>query len=553
MNDSPEPTLRPNLWTIDSRATLRSIVDRVAPNPMKPKLVSLLALAGLCFAAGPSVHAAIEPYPMPYVYTASTTYALTVDGVSVPVITFDGGYDYAHFTMVSGPINLQVRLLTGPINQWAISPAKLPINATVSGDTMSFPLNKDRYLIVAINGLRRLVIAIDPPYTKPPSSGVGIYNVVAPPYNANNQGGGWATAGIQQAVNDANAAGGGTVYVPRGVYYIGNLTLKSNVQMFMEAGAVFRFHGDPPSYTQDAFKSSQNRWLTWWIKTEVGATNVKLYGRGTIDARAAYSISTYNFACNAVVPLGCSNFTMDGIVVRDCGTWGVIPARSNDLTLTNLKLFNSFSLGEDDCLDVNECQRVVVRNAIGISLDDPFSTKTWAGTGITVNWPGSPEAVDDVLFQDCVAYTYTYGYKVGQGVNQPQNNVRFVNNVVFDASIGFGIDAKWGTAPATNIRFEGMDVERIRTSLDGMRVWFHARIQNADNLGGSAVTGVYLKNITVRDDGTTAGALHGYSATKGFDQVTFENVVMPGSTSRATTLAEMNITDVAFATNITVR
>lgn len=520
---------------------------------MKTSFLRAIAATWLALASGLVSRAVIEAYPRPYVFPASTTYALTVDGVSVPVIRFDGGYDYAHFSRVSGAMNLQITLLGGTISQWAISPAKLGITPTVSGSTMSFSLSQDRYLIIAMNGLRRLVIAIDPPYTKPASSGAGIYNVVAAPFNAPNQGNGWATAGIQGAIDAANGAGGGIVYVPSGVYYVGNLTLKSNVHMFMEPGAVFRFHGTPANYTQDAYKSSQSRWLTWWIKTAVGANNVKIYGRGTLDGNAAYSIANYDFACNVVVPLGCSNFTMDGILVRDAGTWAVIPARSNDLLFTNLKMFNSLSLGEDDCIDVNESQRVVVRNAVGISLDDPFTTKTWAGTGITVNWPGSPEAVDDVLFENCISYTYCYGYKVGQGLNQLQNNVRFVNSTVFSASIGIGIEAKWGVADANFIRFESIDIERVPTALETTRTWYHATIKNADGQGGNDIYSVYMKNITVRDDGTTAGTLRGYSAGRSFDTVTFENVRMPGSTSRATTLAEMNITDVANATNITVR
>ncbi|WP_438480821.1 glycosyl hydrolase family 28 protein [Oleiharenicola lentus] len=520
---------------------------------MKISLLRFFAATCLSLSATLVSRAVIEAYPRPYVFPASTTYSLSVDGVSVPVIKFDGGYDYAHFSRVSGSMNLSVTLLSGAITQWAISPAKLGITPTVSGSTMAFTLSQERYLIIAMNGLRRLVIAIDPPYTKPASSGAGIYNVVASPFNAPNNGSGWATSGIQGAVDAAHNAGGGIVYVPSGVYYVGNLTLKSNVHLFMEPGAVFRFHGTPANYTQDAFKSSQNRWLSWWIKTSVGANNVKIYGRGTLDGNAAYSIANYNFACNIVVPLGCSNFTMDGILVRDAGTWGIIPARSNDLLFTNLKMFNSLNLGEDDGIDVNESQRVVVRNAIGIALDDPFTTKTWAGTGITVNWPGSPEVVDDVLFENCVSYTYCYGFKVGQGINQPQSNVRFVNGTVFSASIGIGVDAKWGTADANAIRFESIDIERVPTFNAGHRVWFHSIIQNADGLGGSDVFSVYLKNINVRDDGTTAGAIHGYSAGRSFDTITFENIRMPGSTTRATTLGQMNITDVVNATNITVK
>ncbi len=502
-----------------------------------------------------SASAVIERHQLPPIaeYAASPTYELTVDGLNVQVTRFDSGYDYAHFTRVSGSMNLQVKTLYGSISQWAISPAKLPIAATVSGNTMSFTLNQEHYLIIATDG-RRLVMAIDPPYVKPPSSGAGIRNVVTQ-YGANNQGGGWATAAVQAAIDDTHNAGGGIVYVPVGRYYVGNLTLKSNVHLFMEGGAVFRFHGTSANYTHDAFKSSQNRWLTWWIKTTAGSTNVKIYGRGTLDANATNTIGPNNFACNVVVPLGTSNFTMEGIVVRDAGTWSVIPARSHNITFKNVKMFNSVlnSMTEDDGIDVNECQDVVIDGCIAIAHDDSFSTKTWAGTGITVNWPGSPQPVDDVLITNCLAWSDYYAYKIGEGTNQTQNNVRFVNNVAFDCAVGVGISAKWGNAPVTNTRFEAIDIERVNGNSWGNSAWWHGWIQDADGLGGGNITGVYLKNIKVRDAGNTAAALEGLNASSKIDTVTFENVVMPGQTTRATTLAQMNVTSVQFATNITVR
>ncbi|WP_438480820.1 glycosyl hydrolase family 28-related protein [Oleiharenicola lentus] len=520
---------------------------------MKMSLLRFVAATCLALAGTLVSRAVIETHPLPPIveYAASSTYALTVDGINVQVTSFGGGYDYAHFTRVSGSMNLQVKTLYGAISQWAISPAKLPIAATKSGNTLSFSLSQEQYLIVATDG-RRLVIAIDPPYTKPASSGAGIRNVVTG-YGANNQGVGFATAAIQAAINDTHNAGGGIVYVPAGRYYVGNLTLKSNVHLFMEGGAVFRFHGTSANYTHDAFKTSQNRWLTWWIKTTVGSTNVKIYGRGTLDANATNTIGPNNFACNVVVPLGTANFTMEGIVVRDAGTWSVIPARSNNCTFRNVKMFNSMNLLENDGIDVNESQNIVIDRCLAIAHDDAFSSKTWAGTGITVNWPGSPEPVDDVLITNCLAWSDFYAYKIGEGTNQPQNNVRFVNNVAFDCAIGIGISAKWGSAPVTNTRFEGIDIERVNGNSWGNSAWWHGWIQNVDGTGGANITGVYIKNIKVRDAGNTAAALEGLNSASRIDTVTFENVVMPGQTTRATTLSQMNVTSVQFATNITVR
>jgi polygalacturonase len=85
---------------------------------------------------------------------------------------------------------------------------------------------------VKIPNLRALVIAADPGEVGAPvSSGTGIYNVNAAPF--------------QNAINDAASYSGGQgiVYVPTGVYKVGNLELKSDVALYLQGGSVLRFTG----------------------------------------------------------------------------------------------------------------------------------------------------------------------------------------------------------------------------------------------------------------------------------------------------------------------
>lgn len=83
------------------------------------------------------------------------------------------------------------------------------------------------------------MIAADPLETDiPASSGPGIYNVTAAPYNADKTGATITSGAIQQAIDAANQAGGGIVYIPAGVYKSSNLTLKSNVTFYLAGGAV---------------------------------------------------------------------------------------------------------------------------------------------------------------------------------------------------------------------------------------------------------------------------------------------------------------------------
>src|SRR5690606_1657649 len=124
-------------------------------------------------------------------------------------------------------------------------------------------------------------------------------------------------------------------------------------------------------------------------------------------------------------------------------------------------MFNRLNMGENDGIDVVESQDVVVRNSIGISLDDPYSFKTWsATTDIALNWEGEPEPNENILVERAISWTHCFGYKVGQGILQPQRNITVRDAVVYDSAVALGIHHKYGDAPATNIRFEDIEIER---------------------------------------------------------------------------------------------
>lgn len=293
-------------------------------------LFSFIFILGSLGAVPVRVHAAtISSYALPSIYTASTVYGLKVDATTIPVVSYTSEYDYAHFSM-SGSATIEITAIgQASITSYSISPKKLNLTGTTSGNKLTFTVSGDEYLIVKINEGRALVIAADPAETnKPASSGTGIYNVKSSPYNADSTGAGMATTAIQNAINDAaNYTGGqGIVYVPAGIYKAGNLQLKSDVALYLEGGAVLRFTGVASDYTVNWHKDSQLRDVTWWLYTQTGADNVKIYGRGTIDGNGKYATSKNNFASNIIVPIGTTNFTLDGPLIRDSGSWAVTPA-----------------------------------------------------------------------------------------------------------------------------------------------------------------------------------------------------------------------------------
>lgn len=522
--------------------------------------LSAIVAAGVLI-AGPAsaAQAAVAPidvYPLQSTYPASPDFVLTVNGQSVPVQDY-AGYDIAQFAMGAGDAAISIRKLNNTnIGSYSISPLKLGLTGTVTGPTLSFTVTKDEYLIVKIDGRPELVIAIDPLETnRPAASGTGIFNVTSSPYSA-SPGTQYSTTAFQTALNDAAAWGSanstqGTVYVPAGTYTLGTLYLRSNLRLYLAPGAVLKYTGERAHYDVHWRKLSQARDVTWFLSTRYDSANISITGRGIIDGNGMASLQPSNLGVNLLVPIYTDNFTVDGITFRESSSWAVMPTRSTDMVFRNIKMFNRFDMGENDGIDVMESRNVEVTNAIGIGLDDPFSTKTWANhIDLFANIPGSPQPLENVTFSDLVSWTYCYGLKVGQGVFQQQLNVTFRDATIYDAAVGIGVHHKYGTAGAVSIQFEDIDIERLRHSNDGNRTWM-ALWTGASVEGIGPVTDIDLTRIRVRDAGTTPARITGVSGAPITD-VKFESIWMPGSTSTATTLAQMNVTNIANASNIQI-
>lgn len=495
--------------------------------------------------------ATIQNYPMPSIYTASSVFSLKADNEAVPVIQYLDDYDYAQFSF-AGTVTLEVTA-DQPIASYSISPLAKNIKGTIDGNKLTFTLSSSTYVIVDINGQRRkLVIAADPLETDiPASSGPGIYNVTDAPYNADNTGTSMASDAIQQAIDAAHQAGGGIVFVPAGVYKSGNLTLKSNVTFYLAGGAVIVGTGRGEDYRNDFRKDSRNADGTYFIRTAIDSSNITVRGRGTIDGKGiemrerrmtappATHKQGEGFLNNLLVPIATSNFTFDGLILRDGGFWTFMVVRSDNVTIKNLKGFNDLYKIENDVIDINESQNVLVQHAIAISDDDTYSTKTWPQKGMSKDWPGAIEHLENVVFDDCLAWTRCVAFKIGMGVCTPQIGVTIRNSYVYQSARALLVDHGYTENTlaeegwARNITFENIDIERVGINQFG-NYWFGVSTSTSGD-----VSNVLFKNINVRETGSQKSRLSGNTTRGGMvNGVTFTDIYVGGKL--ATSLNDLN-------------
>lgn len=86
------------------------------------------------------------------------------------------------------------------------------------------------------------------------------------------------TQGVQAAIDQCSAKGGGVAYVPPGQYTTGPLWLKENVELRLEAGATITLSQAAADWPAGAPA----------LVNSDGAKNIAITGRGTIDGNAQY-------------------------------------------------------------------------------------------------------------------------------------------------------------------------------------------------------------------------------------------------------------------------
>src|SRR5207237_4344895 len=138
----------------------------------------------------------------------------------------------------------------------------------------------------------------------------------------------------------------------------------------------------------------------------------------------------------------------------------------------------------------------------------------------------------NIVFDDCVAWTRCFAFKIGAGVWQDQENIVVRNGVVYDSAHAIGISHSYGSGDVRNVVFDSIDVER-NTMTNLGRSWarfvIDPRPRKSDGGEGGSVFGVVVRNINVRDPGTDEVPITGLNDQKRIVGVPLEGIGMRGT------------------------
>jgi len=276
---------------------------------------------------------------------------------------------------------------------------------------------------------------------KPPKFPVRDFNISN--YGAVADGKSDSTAALRTAIAACNAAGGGRVVVPVGVFLTGAIHLKSNVNLYVSEGATLKFIPDPEKYLPVVYTRFEGTECMNYspLIYAFEQQNIAVTGTGTLDGSA----SDQNWWAwarrqgNDEAPARSSvrkllDYGERGVPVKD-RVFGrgeylrpsfIQPYRSRNILIEGVHIINS---------PMWEIHPVLSSNI------------TVRGVTITTHGPNNdgcdPESSRDVLIEDCVFDTGDDCIAIksgrdndGRRVNVPSENIIVRNSTMKDGHGG---------------------------------------------------------------------------------------------------------------------
>lgn len=466
----------------------------------------LSCLGGLLLSAAWSRGDSLQTYANTPGAAASTAYSITVNDKPVFVEKFKD-ISYARFAF-DGTAKITVTA-SEPITSSQVSPLSYRINGTANGRELSFSISEPRKLVVFINQLEKLFIFADASETPPQPGDAKVVNVMQ--YVHDNTGATMQTAEIQQAI-DAVAAGnggaGGVLYFPNGKYLTGSFYPKSNVELYLESGALIQGSADPKDYSHRDGDKGPVALIHF-----KNVHHARITGRGTIaDSGTALRAVTDQHIriCNLI---GCHDCGIYDVVLRDSAGFNIHIFQSDSITMKDYKIINDWKLSNQDGTDPDSSTNVTVDGVFMYTSDDAIAVKADAAL------------CEHVMIKNCVFWTIKSALKIGSDPLHGARDVTFQDNDVIhaDRALALYVGSQTFIENVNYLRDKSEDVGG-----DAKKQLIIFEISDKKGLGRGVMKQVNVEDYTAYKFSPNQSIIEGLDASHQVSDVTFKNLVIAG-------------------------
>ncbi|CAN5739788.1 glycoside hydrolase family 28 protein [soil metagenome] len=284
-------------------------------------------------------------------------------------------------------------------------------------------------------------------------------------YGAKKDSSAKATVAIKKAIEAASKAGGGTVYFPAGKYLTGAIHLKTNITIFIDAGAELHFSDDFDDY----LPMVQSRYegvdvmsfspLFYAYKAE----NISIKGRGIINGHGQkWWAHVLNYKEGPtrnkwqlmfdklnkdillpddprqmkngflrppfIQPMYCKNVLIEGITIINSPFWTVNPEFCENVTINAVTINNPHSPNTDG-INPESCKYVHISNCHISVGDDCITIKSGKDLpGRTKNMPA-----ENYTITNCTMLNGHGGVVIGSETSGGVKKIT-ISNCIFDGT-----------------------------------------------------------------------------------------------------------------------
>lgn len=295
--------------------------------------------------------------------------------------------------------------------------------------------------------------------------GQAYYNVMK--YGAKNDSSKLATIAIKKAIDAASKAGGGTVYFPAGKYLTGAIHLKSNITIFIDAGAELHFSDNFDDYLPMVKSRYEGVDVTSFspLFYAYKAENIAIKGRGIIDGhgkkwwdfvegyKAGQERSKWQHMFDElnidillpdepkqmtrgflrppfIQPMYCKNVMIEGITIRNSPFWTVNPEFCENVTIHAVTITNPSSFAPNtDGINPESCNNVRISDCHISVGDDCITIKSGKDA------PGRKMAApaENYTITNCTMLSGHGGVVIGSEMSGDVRKIT-ISNCVFDGT-----------------------------------------------------------------------------------------------------------------------
>jgi polygalacturonase len=367
-------------------------------------------------------------------------------------------------------------------------------------------------------------------------------------FGAKSNGQALNTKAFADAIDAVSKKGGGKVIIPRGTWLTGPITLKSNIELYSEAGALVVFSTDKDLYPLVASTyEGLNMYRCMSPINGRNLVNVALTGKGVFDGsgdawRAVKKEKLTESQWNKLVASGgivsengktwypsqqfidgekltyskpktkeefmkirdflrpvmvslisCKKVLIDGPVFENSPAWNIHPLMCEDLTVRNTTVRNPWYSQNGDGIDIESCKNVLLYDSNFDAGDDGICIKSGKDKeGRDRNMP-----TEDLIIKNCIVFHGHGGVTVGSEMSGGVRNMHVSNCTFIGTDVGLRFKSNRGRGGVVeNIYISNIEMLNIPAQAISFDLFYGGTSATEDLAAGDVRKVTALKPVT---------------------------------------------------------